>query len=286
MSDRWIKCIAISGNMKATTITAADLIEDARKRHKLGSTETRALGEALMGGLLLASTCKPGERVSLSLKGDKFLRQTIVDAVPSGSVRGFVISKDFEGDIDINQGPWQHGLLSVVRQKLNEKEPYVGTVPIVTGYLAKDLTFYLTQSEQVPSSVGLAVNLNNDGSVKSAGAFLVQVLPGATSKEIKSVEDNINHLQSLAANIDRDSNPTHLLAQIFSDFSFTILEERPLHFECTCSKERVSNALRLLGQAELEDMIAKDKGAEVYCDFCGTSFNYDAKELSSLIDRL
>lgn len=286
MSDKWIKCIAIGGNMMATTITASDLIEDARKRHKLSRAETHGLGEALMGGLLLASTCKHGERVSLSIKGDRFFRQAIVDALPSGKVRGFIIARELEEDIDINMGPWQHGLLSVVRQKLNEKEPYVGTVPIITGYLAKDLTFYLTQSEQVPSAVGLAVNVGDNGSVESAGAFLVQAMPGATKKEITSVENNINHLQSLAAKIAKDSDPTRLLAQLFSDMTFTILDERPLQFECTCSKQRVTDALKMLGRAELQDMLAKDKGAEVGCDFCSTKFSYDAKELQALIDSL
>lgn len=285
-TDKWIKCIAIGSNMLATTVTAAALVEDARKRHKLSGIETRALGETLMAGLLLASTCKAGERVSLSIKGDKFLRQAVADATPAGKVRGFLISRELDSDIDINMGPWQNGLLSVVRQKLNEKEPYVGTVPILTGYLAKDLTFYLTQSEQIPSAVGLAVNTNPDGSVASAGAFLVQVLPGASSKEIKLVEDNINALQSLAAQVAHDPNPTHLLANIFSDISFTILEDRPLSFECNCSRERVDRALKLLGRAELEDMKAKDHGASIHCDFCGTTFSYGEDELENLIQEI
>jgi molecular chaperone Hsp33 len=283
MADKWIKCIAPGGNMVATAITGADLIEDARKRHRLGPAETKALGEALMAGLLLASTCKKGERVSLSVKGDHFLRQAIVDANPEGTVRGFVVSRDLAGTSDSTRGPWQNGLLSVVRLKLKEKEPYTGTVPVVTGHLAKDLTFYLSQSEQVPSSVGLAVNLGEDGRVESAGAFLVQVLPGATMTEIAAVEENIQELESLAKAIRADSDPTRLLARIFDEMPFTILEEKPLVFECTCSRKRVTRALLLLGQAELQDMLEKDNGAKIHCDFCGTSFNYDAEELKNLL---
>src|SRR5690242_11329079 len=119
MSDKWIKCIARGGNMLATTITAADLIENARQRHRLGPAETRGLGEALMAGLLLASTCKQGERVSISVKGDNFLRQAVVDANPSGTVRGFIISRDIARESDTTRGPWQNGLLSVVRLKVN-----------------------------------------------------------------------------------------------------------------------------------------------------------------------
>jgi molecular chaperone Hsp33 len=286
MSDKWVKCTARGGNLKATAISAAELIEDARKRHRLGPAETIALGEALMAGLLLASTCKAGERVSLSAKGDGFLKQAVVDANPTGSVRGFVISRDVVNPTDSKLGPWQKGLLSIVRLKLDQKEPYTGTVPNITGHLPKDLTFYLTQSEQIPSAVGLAVNLDKKGHVKSAGAFLVQVMPGAERGEILFVENNIQDLQSLAMQMEKDSDPTRLLGQIFNELSFTILEEKPLQFECNCSKDRVARALKLLGKAELEDMLAKDSGAEIRCDFCGTNFVFDKTELEVLIARM
>ena len=270
----------------ATAIVATGLINDARKRHKTGGAETIGLGEALMGGLLLASTCKPGERVSLSVRGDKFLRQVMVDGYPNGTVRGFIISRDNFGDIDVEQGPWQHGLLSVARLKVHEKEPYVGTVPILTGFLAKDLTFYLTQSEQIPSSVGLTVNVDRTGKIVSAGAFLVQVMPGATAEEIALVENNINHMQSLAEQVALDPNPTKILAQILGDLTFTILEEKALFFTCNCSKVRISRALKLLGRLELQDMIAKDKGAEVHCDFCAKNYHFDETDLKQLMDEI
>lgn len=285
-NDKWIKCIARAGNLNATAITAKDLIENARKRHKLGSAETKALGEVLMAGLLLASTCKTGERVSISVKGNGVFRQAIADADPSGNVRGFIVSTDIAGELDQKMGPWQSGLLSVVRLKKNEKEPYVGTVPIITGHLAKDLTFYLSQSEQIPSAVGLAVNLDEEGKVESAGAFLVQVMPGASKAEILMVESNIDHLESLASRIEEDSDPTKLLGRIFEDLSFALLEERRLRFECNCSKDRVTRALKLVGKAELNDMIAKDNGAEVNCDFCGSKFSYSADDLQKIINDI
>lgn len=286
MSDKWIKCIARGGNMMATTITAADLIEDARKRHRLGPAETRALGESLMAGLLLASNLKHGDRISISIRGDSFLRQAVVDANPDGTVRGFIISSDLARDTDGSRGPWQNGLLSIVRLRADEKEPYTGTVPNVTGHLAKDLTFYLSQSEQIPSAVGLAVNVTDKGAVDAAGAFMIQVMPGASMEEIKSVEQHINELQSLASHITKDSDPTKLLAHLFSDVTFTILEERPLKFECTCSRDRVVRALKLIGRTELQDMLNKDKGAAVNCDFCETKFSFNATELQAIIDEI
>lgn len=282
-ADRWVKCIARGGNMVATAITAHHLIEEARKRHKSSAAEIKALGEALMAGLLLASTCKQGERVSLSIKGDKFLRQAFVDAHPTGSVRGFLITREGIGQMDSQMGPWQNGLVSVSRLKHGEPEPYVGTVPNVTGHLAKDLTFYLTQSEQIPSAVGLAVNIGEKGKITTAGAFLVQVMPGASSEEISELEKNINNLESLAAQIADNANPATLLGRIFNNVAFTILDERPLQFECNCSRDRVKRALRLLGEKELRDMIEKDKGAKINCDFCNKNYEFSQSELEELI---
>lgn len=279
MADRWVKCIARSGNLRATAITAADLVESARRRHKIGYAETKGLGEALMGGLLLASTCKRGERVSLSIKGEKFFRQAMVDASPSGTVRGFVVAKELQESIDPELGPWQTGLLSVVRLKENEKEPYVGTVPILTGFLAKDLTFYLSQSEQIPSSVGFAIDIGADGKVENAGAFLVQAMPGATEEDRAAVEQNISAIQW-------DADPTKLLAQIFQDTTFSLLEEKLLSFECNCSKDRIIRALKMLGRAELEDMVDKDKGAEVHCDFCSENYHFSIPELETVLGEM
>jgi molecular chaperone Hsp33 len=282
--DRWIRCIANGGNFIATAISGTHLVREARKRHAEtmhSALETKCLGETLIAGLLLASTCKKGERVSLSVRGQKLLRQCVVDANPDGTVRGFILTRDSVLQSDESGGPWQDGMLSVARLKLNENEPYVGTVPAVTGHLAKDLTFYLSQSEQIPSAVGLAVSM--DGSkVEAAGGFLVQVLPGASLEEIKSIENNIQGMESIAEQVARNPDPTHLLGQIFSDVTFSLLEEKSLSFNCNCSRERVTRALKLLGSAEISTMQKEDKGADITCDFCGNHFNFSEDQLGAL----
>lgn len=287
-NDRWIKCLANGGNVIATAISATHLVKDAQKKHNEtvhSSLEIKSLGEALMAGLLLASTCKQGERVSLSVKGEQLLRQAVVDANPDGTVRGFILTRESPHQTDEALGPWQKGTVSVVRLKLNEKEPYVGTVPAVTGHLAKDITFYLSQSEQIPSAVGLSVNVTGN-TVESAGAFLVQVLPGATLEEIKSIENNIQNMESLADQMAKSSDPTLLLSQIFNDSTFTLIEEKPLRFECNCSKSRVERALRLLGPKEIQDMVREDHGAKITCDFCGKHFEFNSEELTHLAEDL
>lgn len=281
--DKWIKCIAKGGNIQATAITAKDLIETAQLKHSLGENEIKPLGEAMLAGLLLASTCKHGERINLSVKGDHYLKQVIVDAYPTGIVRGFIDTRKQHPPLDNSKGPWQNGLLYVMRVKPEQKDPYIGVVPNVTGHLAKDITYYLSQSEQIPSAVGLVVNTDTNGTAQSAGAFLVQIMPGATLDEIKMVENNIQSMEKLAKQIAVNENPTSILGQVFNDMIFTLLEERPLRFECSCSRERVKEALHLFGIDELKDMIAKDGGTKIHCDFCSDEFKFNTTELEEII---
>ncbi|MGK5089537.1 Hsp33 family molecular chaperone HslO [Bdellovibrionota bacterium FG-2] len=285
--DKCIRCLSVGGNLMATAIRAPNLVQEAARRHKLAPIESQLLGEALMGGILLASGCKTEDRVSLSVKAPGFFKQAVVDALPTGKVRGFLTTREATGFTrEPEIAPWHEGTLSVVRMRLDQKEPYVGTVPAITGHLAKDLTFYLTQSEQIPSAVGLATVLDpQSGLVKTAGAFLIQVLAGASHKDISTVENNLHELHSLASELIEDQDPIHLLGKLFSDLTFVLLEERPLHYECTCSRERILSAIALLGKMELEDMIEKDNGAEVGCDFCGNQFQITATELKGLIGR-
>jgi molecular chaperone Hsp33 len=156
---------------------------------------------------------------------------------------------------------------------------------LVTGHLAKDLTYYWAQSEQIPSAVGLAVALEGER-VKAAGGFLVQAMPGAEASEIEAIERHIHEINSLAAEVAADSNPLHLLSQIFQDSTFMIVEERPLEFRCNCSWEKVNRALTLVGAAELKAMLAEDQSASVRCDFCTREYLVDAAGLQKLIDRV
>jgi molecular chaperone Hsp33 len=153
----------------------------------------------------------------------------------------------------------------------------------VTGHLAKDLTFYWMQSEQVPSAVGIAVKMDGDHIV-AAGGFLVQALPGASEKEVKLIDDHIQEMHSLAQQFAINSDPLAILSTIFQDTAFVILEEKPLEFRCTCSWERVKKALTLVGTAELSAMLKEDKSASVRCDFCTKEYRADAAELQRLID--
>lgn len=280
--DRWIKCISTQGNIRGVAIQAKSLLKSLADRHQLKGDDARALGEVVMGALLIASYCKLGEKINLNIQGSGRISQALVDAHPEGTVRGYVIPRENVISID-GLGPWGEGFLSVLRTKeATSERPYIGTVPLITGHLAKDLTFYWAQSEQIPSAVGLAVNLEGD-EISAAGGFLVQALPGASAAEVKTIEQHINEIESLAANLARDADPLHLLSQIFQSTAFVVVEERPLKFECNCSWERVYRALTLVGVKELQSMI-EEKFAVVRCDFCSQEYKVDAAKLQDLVD--
>ncbi|MBC7690813.1 MAG: Hsp33 family molecular chaperone HslO [Methylotenera sp.] len=285
--DRWIKCISTHGNIRGVAIQATELVKSVAKLHGLGPTGAKGMGEVIIGGLLIASNCKTGERINLNIQGSGFFRQALVDAHPDGTLRGYLTERPKDevltGSKNQEVGPWGSGLLSVLRTKGDEgKQPYIGTVPLLTGHLAKDLSFYWHQSEQIPSAVGLVVTMEN-GEVTSAGGFLVQALPGASQAEVNAIENHINDLKSFDEAFQKDGDPLHLLSQIFQSTAFIVVEEKPLVFSCNCSWERVERALILVGLQELKSMLAQDHQATVKCDFCTKEYKIDAEGLEKLI---
>lgn len=280
--DSLKRCISSEGHLRAVAITAGRLSEEARLRHGCSTQAGQALGEGLVAALLLLSGSKGKDRLSLSLKGKGPYRQMVADADPNGSVRGFILENpDYEiKNEKYDEAPWTDGLVSVARLKEIEKEPTVSAVPALTGKLAKDLTFYLSHSEQVPSAVGIVVNVDlKTGAIDSAGGFLVQVLPGATDEEIQAVERNIQNMEKLAQLIAKRSDPIEILGKIFDPFAFTILEEQDLSFECNCSRDRVIRALNLIGKEEIESLTQDNAPVEVTCDFCSKVYRLKRSEL-------
>lgn len=286
-ADKWVKCISTQGNVRGVAIHATHLARELAAMHGLNGFAAQALGETAIGALLISSFCKGGEKVNLNIRGTGRIQQALADATADGTVRGYVIARETDSvtpvDAEKQLGPWGEGLLAVLRTKKSEgQQPYIGTVPLLTGHLAKDLTFYWAQSEQIPSAVGLAVNFK-DGQIHSAGGFLIQTMPGASALEVRQIEQHINEISSYADSIARDADPLQLLSQVFQDTAFVVLEEKPIRFECTCNVDRVRRALMLTGVEELRSMIADQNGAEVHCDFCAKNYQFDRAALEALI---
>ena len=288
MKDVWQKCISRTGTIRGVAIRCTDLARALSETHKLVGEDSQSFGEALVGGFILSSYCKAGERMNLNIKGDGSAKQALIDAYADGTIRGYFVPNEAHEKQDYNatgDGPWGKGTLAVLRKRDDQDgaEPYIGTVPLVTGHLAKDLTFYWLQSEQVPSAVGIAVNMDAEGKISSAGGFLVQAMPGASDAEIREIESQVTHLSNLAKEIAADREPIHILSTIFQNMAFMLLEKKELRAECTCSEARMRRALTLVGVAELQAMIDEVGEAVVKCDFCEKEYRADADTLRKMI---
>lgn len=274
--------MSVQGTVRGVAIEATELMREVSKRHRIRGIAARGLAEASIGALLISSYCKAGERVNLNVQGSGHYTQALVDAYSNGSMRGYVIERknpDFEG-----KGPWGNGLLSVLRTKSSDdKRPYIGTIPLLTGHLAKDLTFYWVQSEQIPSSVGILVQMDDLGNVNSAVGFIIQVLPGATDEEVKAVEQSMAEVQKALQEMSTTRDSLAFLSRIFQGTPFKILEETPLTFHCDCSWDRVERSLLLVGAKELTQMLAEQGTADVQCDFCSTNYFVSRERLEALL---
>ena len=187
-----------------------------------------------------------------------------------------------DGKLDVGSAVGRDGTITVIKD-LHMKEPYVGTIDLLGGEIAEDVAAYFVESEQIPTACGLGVLVDRDQSVKAAGGYLIQLLPGATEDTIVKVEGGIMAAGSVSAILDRDDDPEHLLRQVMSDFDLKILETSPVEYRCYCSRERVSAALISMGRQELESMIEEQGAAELTCQFCDRVYHFNRDELESLL---
>lgn len=282
--DKWVKCISSAGTIRAVAVTATEIANILAERHQTTEIGTIALSEALVAGLLLASYSKGEEKINLNIQASGWCSQAIVDANAEAEIRGYIHERN-QKDVQLAKGvgPWGIGLMSVLRTKHEEAQPYIGTVPLLTGRLPKDLTFYWLQSEQVQSAVGIQVFWEN-GKVAHAEGFLIQALPGATDDDIRFIEQHLIDLNQFGIDASQRSTPLHLLAYLLENQSFSILEEKKVTLKCPCSIDRVKRSLMLIGQPELQSMLEDQKDVEIICDFCSEKYIIDMPMIESMLN--
>ncbi len=294
MSDRLIRATAAGGGIKAVGAITTSLTEEARVRHRLSAVSTDALGRAMTAGLLLASGMKTKfSRVNLRIKGDGPMGGLMVDAGVNGTVRGYVTNPQVEvpltgtGKLDVGGAIGDRGFVYVFRD-VGYGRPYSSTVELVSGEVGDDVANYLFSSEQTPSALVLGVSLNSQG-VQVAGGLLIQVLPKAARDEslVTLLESRVSGLQGFTPLLQSGKSLPEILEELLGDLELKIFpDEKELKFDCPCSEQRMLGALKLLGTAELEDMIVTDKGAEATCEFCGEIYRVSEHQLSELVGEL
>jgi molecular chaperone Hsp33 len=284
-NDKWLKCISSSGTIRAVAVTVTDIANFMIDRHQTSAIGNIAQSEALVASLILASYSKGEEKINLNIHGSGWCQQAIFDANAEAEVRGYIRERPQE-EVHLAKGvgPWGIGLMSVLRTKHDDAQPYIGTVPLLTGRLPKDLTFYWHQSEQVQSAVGIDV-FWDEGKITLAEGFLIQALPGASAQDIQFIEDHLKKLHQFGSDSTLRGSPVNLLAYLMADQGFNVIEEKQITFKCHCSLERVKRSLMLVGPEEMQSMIDDKKDIDISCDFCSEKYIFDTEMIRTLLNK-
>jgi molecular chaperone Hsp33 len=293
MADQLVRATAADNGIRVVGVVTTKLTQEARDRHNLSNVATAALGRAMAGGLLLASSMKkPGSRVNLRFKGDGPMGGLLVDAGLDGNVRGYVSQPEVElppnalGKLDVG-GAIGAGYLYVVRDS-GVGFPYSSTVELISGEIGEDLTYYLATSEQTPSALMLGVFVNKEG-VVAAGGLLIQILPKAARDEslVSLLESRLTGLQSFTGMLRSGMGLPDIMEGLLGDLGLSLFPETQMvRFHCGCNQDRVFNALTMLGEDELQDMINKAEDAEATCHFCNTVYTANPTQIQSILAQM
>jgi molecular chaperone Hsp33 len=287
MSDYLVKALAYNGQVRAYGVRTTDTVGEAQRRHHTWPTASAALGRAMTAGVMLGAMLKGESKVTIKIEGGGPIGVILVDSNNKGEVRGYVTNPQthFElnqyGKLDVARAVGKNGMLTIVKD-LGLREKFTGQVPLVSGELGEDFTYYLVASEQVPSSVGVGVLVNPDNSILAAGGFIIQLMPGTDEETIAKIENRLKTIAPISKLIQQGLSPEEILYELLGKENVKILETLPVKFHCSCSKERFANAIISLGEKEIQDMIDEDGQAEAQCHFCNEKYLFDKDELEQL----
>lgn len=290
MTDYIVRATAAEGQIRAFASTTRELVETARAAHNTSPVATAALGRLLTAAGMMGVMMK-GEKDLLTIKiqGDGPIGGLTVTADAKGDVKGYVFNPgvmlppNAKGKLDVG-GALGVGVLSVIRD-VGLKEPYVGQTILVTGEIAEDLTYYYATSEQTPSSVALGVLMNTDNTVRQAGGFMIQLMPGASDEIVTKLERTLGEITSITSLLDAGNSPEMILEHILGEFGLEIFDRLPTRFVCNCTKDRVEKAIVSIGKKEIQEMIDDGKSIEVNCHFCNKHYEFTVEELRELLEQ-
>ncbi|SDO93960.1 molecular chaperone Hsp33 [Paenibacillus sp. yr247] len=287
MSDYLIRGTALGGRVRAFAVQTTALTEELSQRHQTTPTATAALGRTAAAGLLIGAMLKGEEHLIIQVKGGGPIGQIVVDANAKGEVRGYVDNPLVDpplkenGKLDVAAAVGTEGFLYITKD-LGLKEPYKGSVPLISGELAEDFTYYFAKSEQTPSAVALGVLVNTDHSILASGGFVIQLLPGLTDEEIGEIEEMLSRIPAFTSMLGGGLNLEEILQTVMP--SFQTLDQMDVMFRCKCSREKVESTLISLGKTELKEILEDEGFAEVICHFCNEAYRYDEEDLQRMID--
>lgn len=289
--DEIIRMMTGDGMVKAVAVTGKDMVERARQIHKTLPVATAALGRTLMAASMMGDMLKEKDgSVTLQIKGGGPLGAITAVSDSRGNPRGYLqngqvdIPRKYQGKLDVGTAVGSSGSLTVMKD-MGLKEPYIGSVQLVSGEIAEDITAYFVESEQVPTACALGVLVDKDQSVAAAGGYLVQLLPGADESVIQRLEESIARLGPVTDALHGGADAVQLLERVLEGQEPELLERRPVAYKCYCSRERVSRAIISMGKEEMQSLIEEQGGVELTCQFCDKVYRFTKEELQELLEE-
>lgn len=287
-----VRAMTRDGFVKAVAVESRDIVERARQIHKTLPTATAALGRLLTAASMMGNMQKiDNGSLTLQIKGGGPLGTVLAVSDALGNVRGYVqnpqisLLEKYRGKLDVGAAVGRDGMLTVIRD-LQMKEPYIGSVPLVSGEIAEDITEYFAQSEQTPTACALGVLVDTDQSVRAAGGYLLQLLPGAPDAVIDTLEAGIQKAGAVTALLDQGMGAQALLETVMAGMDLEILETTPVAYRCYCSRERVESTLISLGRKELGEIVDEGKPIDISCQFCDTIYTFTPQEIAEILRNL
>ena len=292
MSDQIVRAITKDGFVKASAISSREIVERARQIHHCLPMATAALGRTLSACSLMGNMQKVEDgSVTLQIKGGGPLGTLLAVSDSEGNVRGYVTNpqvsllEKYRGKLNVGDCVGKDGRLTVIRD-LQMKEPYVSSCELVSGEIAEDVTAYFAQSEQVPTACALGVLVDVDQSVRAAGGYIIQLLPGAPDDIIDRVEQGVESAGNVTPLLDQGLTPEELLRRVLPDFELEILETTPVSYRCYCDRDRVERTLISLGKKELEKIIEEGETIHIQCQFCDADYAFTVEQVRTLLENL
>ena len=292
MNDYLVRGMSMDGFVKVVGIRSTEIVRKAASIHKTTPNATAAFGRALTACSMMGNMQKVDNgSMTLQIRGGGPIGTITCVSDPEGNVRGVVtepnvpLVEKYAGKLDVGATVGIDGTLTVIRD-LQMKEPYIGSIPLVTGEIGDDVTAYFAQSEQTPTACALGVLIDKDCSVKVAGGYLIQLLPGAPDEVIDAVEAGIKRAGSVTSMLDAGLTPEDMLGQVLGSLGVVFMETTEVSYKCYCDRDRVTSALISLGKEELKEIAAEGKSFPISCQFCDTVYEFTPEDIKGLIASL
>nr|WP_297175606.1 Hsp33 family molecular chaperone HslO [uncultured Agathobaculum sp.] len=290
MSDTLLRAIARDAGIQIFAAVTTGLVERARQIHNTTPVATAALGRTLTATAIMGSQLKVDDgSVTVQVKGNGPLGAIVCVGDADGFVRGYLqnpavdLPLRADGKLAVGMGVGQ-GYLMVIKD-IGLKDPVTGTVVLVNGEIAEDLTRYFAESEQIPSACALGVLVDTDRTVRCAGGWLVQLMPGVKDADIDRLEDNLAKLQPMTTMLDQGMKPEQIIESVLSGFDVDFLQKDEIGYRCACSREKVERALISMGRTELQQMAQEQLESEVTCQFCDKIYTFTSEQLQALLQE-